>query len=240
MSPKFRRWRRSPRRARSGPSEWNRTIPDCSDCADDELGQIAIGNTPLGKSAVRLAECERAADAEFVRSFSQCQSESILLRGSMGRAMSTHISCLLIAASVLCMAGARTFAATCDAPRPNLVISAPPTSVSRDAAAFSGVWAGTWLLQGRRGNRIRQCARIHVQVNDNHNAAVAYCYGARPDARTLARCDKYRATIRGAQLRFVVRRGFHISLRLRRPGTAQGTMSFPAYQRTDFADFHKL
>jgi hypothetical protein len=184
--------------------------------------------------------CARAGVAELVRSCSQCRSESVFLRGSMGRAVYTYISCLAIAASVLCFAGSKTFAANCDAPRPNLAISAPPASVSRNAAAFSGVWAGTWLLQGRRGNRIRQCARIHVQVNDNHNAAVAYCYGSRPDARTLARCDNYRATIRGDQLRFVVRRGTHISLRLRRPGTAQGTMSFPANQRTDFADFQRL
>jgi hypothetical protein len=158
----------------------------------------------------------------------------------MGRAVHTYISGFAIAALVFCFAGQKALAATCDAPRPNLVISAPPAFVGRDAAAFSGVWAGTWLLQGRRGNRVRQCARIHVEVNDNHNAAVAYCYGSRPDARTLARCDEYRATIRGDQLRFVIRRGSHLSLRLRRPGTAQGTMSFPANQRTDFADFHRL
>ena len=161
-------------------------------------------------------------------------------RGSMSRAMYTYISCLVIVASVLCIAGNKTFAASCDAPRPNLAISTPPASVGRDAAAFSGVWAGTWLLQGRRGNRIRQCARIHVQVNHSHSAAVAYCYGSRPDARTRARCDKYSATIRGDQLRFVTRRGIHISLRVRGPGTAQGTMSFPANARTDFADFHRL
>jgi hypothetical protein len=154
--------------------------------------------------------------------------------------MYTYISCLVIAASVLCFSGNKAFAASCDAPRPNLAISAPPASVGRDAAAFFGVWAGTWLLQGRRGNRIRQCARIHIQVNDNQNAAIAYCYGSRPDARTRARCDKYGATIRGEQLRFVTLRGIQISLQLRRPGTAQGTMSFPANLRTDFADFHRL
>jgi hypothetical protein len=183
----------------------------------------------------------RAGVAELVRSCSQCLSV-YCSGGSMIRAMYTWISCVVIAASVLCIGGSETFAANCDAPRANLAISAPPASVSRDAAAFSGVWAGTWLLPSRRGNRIHQCARIHVQVNDNHNAAVAYCYGSRPDvnARAVARCDTFRATIRGDQLRFVIWHGGQISLRLRRPGTAQGTMSFPSSQRTDFADFHRL
>ena len=160
----------------------------------------------------------------------------------MIRAMYTCISCLVIAASALCIAKSETFAASCDVPRANLAISAPPASVSRDAAAFSGVWAGTWLLPGRSGNRIRQCARIHVQVNDNHNAAVAYCYGSRPDVnfRAVAGCDTFHATIRGDHLRFGIWQRGHISLRLRRPGTAQGALSFPANQRTDFADFHRL
>jgi len=177
----------------------------------------------------------------LVRSCSQCQSV-YCPGGSMIRAMYTCVSFLVVAASVLCIAGSEAFAANCDAPRANLAISAPPAWVGRDAAAFSGVWAGTWLLPGRGGNRIRQCARIHVQVSDNHNAAVSYCYGSRPDVnfRALPGCDTFRATIRGDQLRFVIWRGGHIALRLKRPGTAQGAMSFPANQRTDFADFHRL
>jgi hypothetical protein len=159
----------------------------------------------------------------------------------MSRTMHTYIAALVIAASVLCFGGNKTLAAACDAPTPDLTISAPPASVSPDAAAFSGVWAGTWLLRGRgSGNRIHQCARIHVSVSDNHNAAVAYCYGSRPDRGTNAQCDRYSAMIQGNRLRFVTSIGVHIALHRRGPGRAEGTMQFPAGLRTNFADFHRL
>jgi hypothetical protein len=162
--------------------------------------------------------------------------------GSMSRAIHTFPSLyLILVTGLICLTGPRAFAESCDAPNPNFAISAPAGSVRPEAAAFSGVWAGTWLLRGvGAANRIFLCARIHVSVEDSHNAAVAYCYGSRSDVGTAPQCDRYRARLRGTHLRFVTSVGNNISLQLRRNGTARATMTQPAGPRQVVTDFHKL
>jgi hypothetical protein len=161
----------------------------------------------------------------------------------MSRAMHTLPSlCLIVVTGLLCLTGRGAFAQNCDAPNPNFAISTPAGSVRPEAAAFSGVWAGTWLLRGvGAANRIFLCARIHVSVEDSHNAAVAYCYGSRSDVGTAPHCDRFRARLRGNHLSFVTSVGTNIALRLTRPGTARATMSHPAGgARQVVTDFHKL
>ncbi len=146
-----------------------------------------------------------------------------------------------VVTGLLCLTGARGFAEGCDAPNPNFTISAPPGSVRPEAAAFSGVWAGTWLLRGvGAANQIVLCARIHVSVEDGHNAAVAYCYGSRSDVGTAPHCDRYRARLRGNHLRFVTSAGNSVSMRLSRPGAVRATMTQPARPRQVVTDFHKV
>ena len=159
----------------------------------------------------------------------------------MSRAIHSCRSLFLIVATILlCLTGRGAVAESCDAPRPDFTISAPAPSVAPEAAAFSGEWAGTWLLWGVGvGNRILQCARIHVSVEDSHTAAVAYCYGSRPDLGTAPQCDRYRARIRGSHLTFVTSVGNNISLQLQGLGTAQVTETFPAAQPTVVTDFQK-
>jgi hypothetical protein len=160
----------------------------------------------------------------------------------MRRAIEIRLSlCAIVATALLCLSWHRALAESCDAPNPDFTISAPAGSVGPEAAAFSGVWAGTWLLRGvGAGNRIFQCARIHVSVGGGHHAAVAYCYGSRLDVGTAPQCDRYRAQIRGNHLRFVTSIGNNISMRLAGPGTARVTATFPAGQPTVVTDFQKL
>jgi hypothetical protein len=161
----------------------------------------------------------------------------------MSRAMHTRRSLWLVAATtLLCLTGRGAFAESCDAPRPNFTISAPAGSVAPVAAAFSGVWAGTWLLRGvGEGNRILQCARIYVSVRDSQNATVVYCYGSRSDVGTAPQCDNpYRAIFRGPYLIFVTSIGVNISLIMQGPGTAQATEAFPSGQTSVVTDFQRL
>jgi hypothetical protein len=160
----------------------------------------------------------------------------------MSRAMHTRRSlCLIVAVTLLCITGGRAFAESCDAPKPGFTISTPPPSVEPGAAAFSGEWAGTWLLWGVGvGNRILQCARIYVSVQDSHNADIAYCYGSRSDVGTKPQCDRYRAVIRGPYLIFVTSIGINISLQLQGPGTAEATGTYPAGEPSVLTDFQKL
>ena len=160
----------------------------------------------------------------------------------MSRAIQIRPSlCFIVVTALLCLSGHRSYAESCDAPKPDFTISAPAGSIGPDAAGFSGVWAGTWLLRGvGAGNRIIQCARIHVSVGGRHHAAVAYCYGSRSDVGTAPQCDRYRAQVRGNHLRFVTSIGNDISLRLTGPATARVTATFPAGQPTVVTDFQKL
>jgi hypothetical protein len=161
----------------------------------------------------------------------------------MSRAMYTRsFLWLVVANTLLCLTGRGAFAESCDAPNPDFTISAPPASVGPVAAAFSGVWAGTWLLEGvGAGNRILQCARIHVSIKDSDNAKVVYCYGSRTDVGTKPQCDRYpNAVIRGKYLIFVTSDGANISLQLQRPGIAQATGALPSATTSIVTDFHKL
>jgi hypothetical protein len=161
----------------------------------------------------------------------------------MSRLMHTHHSlCLVAATTLLCLIGGGAFAQSCDAPEPaNFNISAPAPSVAPEAAGFSGVWAGNWLLAGQGGNRISQCARIHVSVVDSHRAAVAYCYGTRTDVGTAPQCDPvYAGVIRGPYLIFFTTGGVNISLQLKGPGTAEVVGDFPHDQPTIVTNFQKL
>jgi hypothetical protein len=149
---------------------------------------------------------------------------------------------LIVATTVLCLIGRGALAQSCDAPEPtDFRISTPGASVAPDAAAFSGAWAGSWLLTGiNPGNRISQCARIHVSVEDSYRAAVAYCYGTRSDAGTAPQCDLYQAIIRLPYLIFVTSDGTNISLRLKGPGTAQVQADYSHDQPTLITDFRRL
>jgi len=140
------------------------------------------------------------------------------------------------------MTGRGAFAQSCDAPKPDFRISAPPASVDPVAAAFSGVWAGTWLLEGvGAGNRILQCARIHVSIKDSQNADVVYCAGSRTDIGTAPQCERFpRAVIRGKNLIFVLSDGANVSMLLQGPGTARVTGALPSATTSIVTDFHKL
>ena len=183
--------------------------------------------------------CRNCGLGEVVYSISFC---ALTREASMSRALHTRLSlCGIVVTGLLFLTGSGAFAETCDAPNPDFPISAPPPTVRPDTAAFSGVWAGTWLLWGVGiGNRVLQCARIHVSVEDSHSAAVAYCYGSRSDVGTKPQCDRYRAIIRGPYLIFVTSIGINISMRLRDPGTAEATAAFPAGQPSVITDFQKL
>lgn len=163
--------------------------------------------------------------------------------GSMSRAIHARSSLwLIVATALLCLTGRGAFAESCDAPNPDFTISAPPASVGPVAAGFAGVWAGTWLLEGvGAGNRILQCARIHVSIKDSDNATVVYCYGSRTDVGTKPQCDRYpNAVIRGNYLIFVTSDGANISLLLQGPGIAQATGALPSATTSIITDFHKL
>jgi len=159
-------------------------------------------------------------------------SRAIRARGSLW---------LVVATTLLCLTGRGAFAESCDAPKPDLTISAPAGSVSPDAAAFSGVWGGTLLLEGvGAGNRILQCVRIHVSIKDSQTAEVAYCQGSRSDIGAAPQCERHQAVIRGKYLIFVIANGANISMILHGPATAQVTGALPSATTDIVVDFHRL
>jgi len=163
--------------------------------------------------------------------------------GRMKWAIHTHrFLYLIVATTLLCFTGRGALAQTCDAPDPtDFKVSAPGPSVAPDAAAFSGVWAGSWLLAGNAAlHPTPLCVRIHVSVEDSDRASVAYCYGSRSDVGTAPQCDLYQAIIRGPYLIFFTSDGINISMRLKGPGAAQAQGDFPHNLPTLITDFRKL
>jgi len=136
------------------------------------------------------------------------------------------------AAIFLVSAGAIGFALSaraqsCDAPAPNMEIVKPGSSVSPGAAAFSGVWAGTWMFEGIRRTRASMCARLYVSVKDDHTATVNYCYGSRSDTGVGKKCDQYAATISGNALTFDTTNQAHVTF------TSNGSNTLAADFHTD-------
>lgn len=85
-------------------------------------------------------------------------------------------------------------AAECDAPTPSFQVSKPPPSVSPGAAAFNGVWSGTWTINVRNGT-LFLCTKLYVSVKDNANASVAYCRGTLKEVGRLPECGTWDAHI---------------------------------------------
>lgn len=73
---------------------------------------------------------------------------------------SKRFLCLAAGVVISAIFSSPSFAQNCDAPNPSVAISPPAASVSSNAAAFFGVWGGTWTFQGIRKTRADMCARL--------------------------------------------------------------------------------
>jgi hypothetical protein len=108
------------------------------------------------------------------------------------------------AAMIVCLIGwaAEGRAQSCDAPNPNLQIAKPAPG----AAAFSGVWNGSWTYQaGRRHDKQNYsiCGAMYVAITSSTAAEVTYCGGRNSYRNAEGRCEKDSGTIAGNTLTFV-------------------------------------
>lgn len=147
--------------------------------------------------------------------------------------------CATAALMLLLAVGSQSRAQDCDAPNPATPTAPPSATISPNAAAFSGVWGGTWVMQGIRRTRASMCARLHVSVTSNTSADVAYCYGTRSDTGNGRQCDKYAATINGNVLQFKSQIGGNFTF-TNQGGSLSGETHSDAGQYSTQAQFHKM
>jgi len=114
--------------------------------------------------------------------------------------MRLRVAASMIAALALSLAWADAAAAACDAPQASLTIASAP-SLPQSAAAFAGVWRGSWPV-AVRGHVVSQCARLNIAVTGAQEAGVEQCTGSVAAAKRKPACKKYAARINGNELSF--------------------------------------
>lgn len=165
--------------------------------------------------------------------FNLARGDRVMMR------FSKRFLCLAAGVVISAIFSSPSFAQNCDAPNPSVAISPPAASVSSNAAAFFGVWGGTWTFQGIRKTRADMCARLHVSVTSNNSANVSYCYGTRSDTGVGRQCDQYTASISGNVLQFKGNLGGNYVF-TNQGGSLAAQVRLDASQRTTQTQFQKM